>query len=277
MFSYLPAGTPPWPTTVPQLPTSSKVAATNPLAATAVKDAKPKRSASSVLLAAAVLVLIPILGAVATLGALYSKGEFPPQTAARPQATITLPQATPAGSATPGANATAQSNNLPTPNSFSQESNKDLNLSFKYPSDWQAESPQKSSDNSVYVYVHPSVNAVVRIFFWHFSDAASKNFSSPDDLNQQQLQVITQAQQASTSTIQNVQLADPHPTIGGAKWSEQEITYTDGNGNKLHTITLSIQHGPDYYNVLWFTSADLYNEAQQKYTQPMLDSLQFLS
>src|SRR5438874_2142931 len=83
-FSYLPAGTPPWPSTVPQKPLAStattaqagqeKVFPTKPL------PPRPKRSARSVLFITALFILIPLVGIGATLATLWFNGEIPVKT-----------------------------------------------------------------------------------------------------------------------------------------------------------------------------------------------------
>ncbi len=79
-FSYLPVGTPPWPTTVPaRLPYGLESPSVAPVtSATTSQTGKPRRSARSVLLAIAVLVLIPILGSAFTLPILYLYGDLFP-------------------------------------------------------------------------------------------------------------------------------------------------------------------------------------------------------
>lgn len=274
LFSYLPAGTPPWPTTVPQFPSSPNVAATNPLATTsASKDAKPPRSARSVLQAIAVLLLIPIIGAAATLGIAYSKGDFATQKSSQSHASITLPQASPTANATPGGNGTQQSNQLPTPSSFSQSSDKDLNIAFKYPSDWQAETPGKTSSSVTLGYYSQQASMIFRAT--RYSASASAGVSSASEFNQTEIQSIVTAN--SGTNVQDVQPANPQPMIAGTNWTESDVTFTDSNGTKLHVVLISVLHEKSYYRILIFTLDDSYSEAQTKYIQPMLASVQFLS
>src|SRR5207302_1513930 len=78
-FSYLPEGTPSWPTTIPdKLPfvaqANSKVPASQESPSKPEKRAKPP--ARQVALTALMVILIPLVGVLATLGVLYSQGAF---------------------------------------------------------------------------------------------------------------------------------------------------------------------------------------------------------
>jgi hypothetical protein len=76
-FSYLPAGTPPWPTTVPaRLPHTLESPTATAGSVSSSKTEKPKRSLRSILLAVAILVLIPIIGSAFTLTNLYLSGDL---------------------------------------------------------------------------------------------------------------------------------------------------------------------------------------------------------
>src|SRR2546421_7688344 len=122
-FSYLPAGTPPWPNTPPQgYSYESAAAAQAPEAtapaATSVPTPKLRRSASGMLLVIALLALSVVLGAGGTLGVLALNGQFAPVSKVT-AASIPKPAATP-GPGTPTATpaTTSQGNMLPTPGSF---------------------------------------------------------------------------------------------------------------------------------------------------------------
>ena len=83
-FSYLPSGTPAWPSTIPQRPLASagataqagqeKISPTKPL------PSRPKRSARSIFIITALFILIPLVGIGATLGTLWFNGEIPVKT-----------------------------------------------------------------------------------------------------------------------------------------------------------------------------------------------------
>src|SRR5213080_2658383 len=105
-FSYLPAGAPAWPTTVPQMPLYR--AAAN--AETTQEDANlsagkivpgPRRSARSILVIIALLILVPLIGAGATLGMLWANGQFSAN-ATKASVHVPLPrQQTPAATSSP--------------------------------------------------------------------------------------------------------------------------------------------------------------------------------
>src|SRR5947208_4163635 len=73
-FSYLPAGAPPWPAAVPQMPykTGSTAESTREDAnlSAAKISPRPRRTVSSILLTVALLILVPLVGVGATLGIL---------------------------------------------------------------------------------------------------------------------------------------------------------------------------------------------------------------
>src|SRR6266702_1340841 len=87
-FSYLPPGTPAWPTTVLPMPlsvtganTASKEIDRASLTATKPLSSRPKRSARSVLFITALFILVPLIGIGATLGTLWYNGDFPTRAA----------------------------------------------------------------------------------------------------------------------------------------------------------------------------------------------------
>lgn len=80
-FSYLPAGAPPWPASVPRMPLyrdgSTAEGAQEDANLSADKIAsKPRRPLSSILLVIALLILVPLVGVGATLGTLWANGQF---------------------------------------------------------------------------------------------------------------------------------------------------------------------------------------------------------
>src|SRR5579883_1399352 len=83
MFSYLPAGAPPWPTTIPQHFARPQEDTLSSQYEQKKGRTRPKRSAASIAAIAAFIVLVPLLGAAATLGILYLNHEFPTASAAR--------------------------------------------------------------------------------------------------------------------------------------------------------------------------------------------------
>src|SRR5258706_16468283 len=81
-FSYLPEGTPAWPTTAPQSPfytpgATSEVSAQGDEPPFKAGPAKRRRSTRSILLLVAIFVLTPVVGILATLGTLWTNGAIP--------------------------------------------------------------------------------------------------------------------------------------------------------------------------------------------------------
>jgi hypothetical protein len=273
-FSYLPAGAPPWPTSVPaKLPYAVETDSAAPAGLSTSDQAvkKPKRSLRSVVLAVAILVLVPILGSAFTLTNLYLNGDL---FANRPKAAAKVvtgqAQPTPGVQQTPS---TAQGNQLPSPSSFKKTSNSDVNVSLQYPSDWQIQ--PTSGANSHAIDVSPSQQIPLEMVIVRYSDAFSAKVTSADEMNQGRISAVG-SQQGATN-VQVVQTGSPQPTIGGAQWAESEVTYMDGNGNKVHLASISVQHKKTYYNILILSMDEIYSEAMQKYIQPILNSVAFLS
>src|SRR5438876_9591704 len=80
-FSYLPAGAPAWPTTIPPRPqygTATMVPSLEEekLSSAAKPAARPRRSARSMLTILALLVLTSLVGVGATLGVLWANGQI---------------------------------------------------------------------------------------------------------------------------------------------------------------------------------------------------------
>src|SRR6266704_4768034 len=144
-FSYLPAGTPPWPNAAPQsysyvptseIETSQKTAAP---AVTSVPASKPRRSAGSVLLIIGLLALSVVIGVGGTFGLLALNGKFAPAPKVT-VASIPTPAPTP-GPGTPAPTPTTgtQGNLLPTPGSFITINSQAVGISLKYPGNWVAD------------------------------------------------------------------------------------------------------------------------------------------
>jgi len=269
-FSYLPAGTPPWPTSVPaKMPYGREQAASATTVSGSQKE-KSKRSLRSVLLAVAILVLVPILGSVFTLSNLYFSGDLFATHSKPVKAISGQVQPTPAPQQTPN---TTQSNQLPDPASFSNASDKDLNVSLKYPSDWQEETPSKST-NAVSMAIHPTQPIIVFLVARYLGSASSQ-IAGTTQLNQARINGISN--QIGATGVQNVPLPNAKPTIGGATWDESDVVFNDSNGTQNHLATISVLHNKSYYNIIVLMLDNMHTEAMQKYIQPMLDSVQFLS
>lgn len=231
---------------------------------------KPRRSLRNVLLAVTILVLIPILGSVFTLTNLYFSGDLFANHPKQVKATSGRVQPTPNTQQTPS---TTQGNQLPAPTSFNKTSDKDLNVSLKYPSDWQAETPNKSN-NTVAIGIHPSqIN--IAFVVERYLGSASSQFTDANDLNQNTVNAV--GSQIGASKMQNISLPNAKPTIGGATWDEMDVVFSDTSGNKVHLATISVLRNKSYYNIAFLMSDTMHDEAMQKYIQPMLDSVQFLT
>jgi hypothetical protein len=270
-FSYLPAGTPPWPTTVPaRLPYGLESPSVAPVAsATTSQTGKPRRSARSVLLAIAVLVLIPILGSAFTLTNLYLNGDLFPSHA-KAKATTSQVRPTPATQQTPGT--AQQANQLPVPTSFSKSSDKDLNLSLQYPSDWQ-EGPMDKSGGTVTTGFHPAQQLGIVFVVERIID--SSQVQSADALNQ--VIISSAGSQLGATKAQPVSSAETQPTISGTKWTEMDVILSNAQGGENYFASISVLHNKSYYNLAFVLPTTAHDEAMQKYIQPMLDSVQFLS
>lgn len=264
-YTYLPAGTPPWPEAKPQRPPQPLVPE-QPVQPVIPK----KRSTGKILRTVAVLILTPLIGIAATLGVLYGQGQFPPRAAvvgAQSPSTINVaatPTAQPTGTTT---------NQLPNPTSFKQTSSTDLNVSIKYPSDWQANSLQKSTEGVSEDIESQSLGIVFSII--RFSSSFNSQVNGPNDIVQNYLSNLSTAQ--GVNNLQTETSPNQQPTIAGTQWTELDGVFSDDNGNKIHTTVIAVEHNNTYYAIHTFLPEMYYQEATQKYIQPMLNSIQFLS
>ena len=269
-FSYLPPGTPPWPSTIPQ-----RLSQQPPQAAPV---ALPKRSskggARNFLIALAIIILTPLIGAGITLLSLYSQGQFP--TAHASHVHVTAPQAQSTSAATPTAQSSTQQNTLPTPPSFKKTSSTDLNVSLQYPSNWQLGAVQKDTDgnNSITIQSTQYVPMVFQIY--RFSLSTTAQFSSADTVDQAALANIQQNLQG-TSASQAATSTNSQPTIGGIQWTQEEVVLADSSGTKYHIVVSAVMHNKVYYAIIASAPDTYYSDALQKYIQPMYNSFQFLS
>ena len=283
-FSYLPPGTPAWPATVPTMPISvtgnaiqngkdlegRSVAATKPL------PARPKRSPRAVFIITALFILVPLLGIGVTLGSLWINGEFPAKTA---NASLTIPTPTPTPaqqtgtSGTPTPTTAVQTNQLPTPSSFQTYASKEVGVTLKYPVEWPKAAPQSSSDNSITLSFHPQQPNGIVLFVERFSSTTSARLTSTNDVNQGLLSAFQSTQ--GINNLHTITSSTPQLTIAGTQWDEQDATFSTNQGLTYHLVTIAVQHNHLFYNILYYAPSVVYNEAMQKYFQPMLDSIQF--
>ena len=275
-FSYLPAGTPQWPTTAsPNVPykTAGHAEATlEPDYAPIEREPeRPRRKSGSLGLPMVLLLLFVsiLVGGGLTYGvlALQNNGN-----SSRPAHAISLTPAaaqSPAATTTPG----AQGTTLPTPSSFHPISSTDIGVSTQYPSDWTADAPQKSTTSTI-ISVHPTQPDGIAISFERFTQTTSATIKSTNDVNQNNFAQFQAIQ--SVSNFKAVTPAAAQQTIGGAQWDEQDATFSSNNV-VYHLTTIAAQYKQMYYDIVYFAPDSVYGQAVQKYFQPMLSSFKFLS
>jgi hypothetical protein len=268
-FSYLPAGTPPWPTAVPaRLPYAPEPVAAAPVNFAQKQPEKPGRSLRNVLLAVVVLVFVPIFGVAFTLGNLYFNGDLSPKPAAAHK--VVTSQGQTQTTPTP---ATTQGNPLPAPSSFSTASDKDLNLSLQYPSNWQ-KLPIDKSNSTVTAVFQPTQKLGIILIVERYLDTTQ--IQSPDALNQDN--ISSAGSQLGATNAQPVASANTQPTISGTKWTETDVILSDSSsGSQYYFASISVLHNKSYYNIAFLVPPTKHDEAMQKYIQHMLDTMQFLS
>ncbi|HEX4205963.1 MAG TPA: hypothetical protein VHZ51_17555, partial [Ktedonobacteraceae bacterium] len=231
---------------------------------------RTKHAIGHVLLVLAILLATPLVGIGATLAILYSQDQFPPHTAltaTHPLSLIAAPTPTQAAAST--------TNQLPVPTAFKQTSSTDLNVSLKYPADWDAATPQKNSDSDSITQDISSQNLGIVFSIIRFSSSITSQAHNASDINQSYFAAL-----GGTHDVQNLQNAattDQRPTIAGTQWTEANRTFTDSNGDQIHTTIITVEHHNVYYAIRTLLPETYYHEATQKYFQPMLDSFQFLS
>jgi hypothetical protein len=294
-FSYLPAGTPPWPTSVPARSSYDPEAALQSRMQEEQNFAekitsRPRRSPKRMAGILALLILVPIVGIGATLGILWSSGQFTFRQAAtsnvavptvQPNTNSTTPgiARTPGGATTPvpGTTPSAQAGILPTPTSFQTSKNTQMGISVQYPSNWSVDPLQTSSNGNTSLYIHPPQQEGLPVAFsiGKINSSNSAHVTGTNVVNQANLQGFGTAQ--SLNNMQAVTNAPQHVTIAGVSWDEQDATFTDSNGNLYRVSSISVKHNQLYYNILFFAPDSVYSEAMQKYYSKMLTTFQFLS
>ncbi len=252
-FSYLPAGTPPWPSAAPQsysyvptsaIETSQKTAAP---AVTSVPASKPRRSAGSVLLIIGLLALSVVIGVGGTFGLLALNGA--PTTS-------------------------GQGNLLPSPGSFITINSQAVGISLKYPGNWVADPPQ-SDTNTTAINIHPQQQIGIDFVVQRLSTSATTQAGSADGFNQANLQSFKT--DTNLHNYNEVQPANATPTIGGVQWAERDATFANNANIVFHVVSISVKRNNLIYNISYFAPDVAYGEAMQKYYSQMLTSFQFTS
>jgi len=291
-FSYLPAGTPPWPTTVPPRLPFVVDAAPAPNMGTQIAASKAPaqsgRSAGTIIAIIAVLILTPIIGTIATFAIMAANGSLaapndtgtsttntnvqPTPIATFQAAPTTTTQGTPQGASTPSAQGTAQ----PASGNFKTTSNSDVNVSLLYPSSWTLQPQQPDQAGDTELAIGPSDSTSKTVFsIIRLSSTISSSFPSADALNSYNIDSLSKA--TGVHSLQKVQGSGQQPTIGGTKWVQQEAVFTDDSNQKIHFTTISVEHNKLYYTINFYAPDTNYSDSLQKYFTPMLNSLKFLS
>lgn len=276
-FSYLPAGAPQWPAYVPTNIANMAYAPGQDQPGTLASDqagasAEKLPGRKSTLGAPAILLLFLVsilIGGGLTYGLLaLGRGNTQAPTP------ITLHPASTAAASPGAASPTPSGNQLPTPASFLTVTNQDVGISVKYPSDWVLDPPQKTTQ-SAYLDMHPSQQNGLIMNLERYTSSASNSFKSTNDVNDNniaQLQGVT-----GLTNFQSVQPTAPQQAAAGVQWDEKDVTFNNSNGLLFHFATIAVHYKNQYYDIFYSAPGSEFNEAFQKYFQPMLSSLKFLT
>ena len=286
-FSYLPAGTPQWPSTAsaqtPYAPARQMQRTqtdTPPAALDIVEPERPKRKAGSLSLPMVLLLLLAsvLVGGGLTFGALALGGRGNSNQPTRivsitPPASPTAAPSTTPGTLSPTPSATGDQ--LPTPISFQRGVSTDLGFSMQFPSGWVQDKTQQVSNGNKDIVFHPSTQLPVTLFIAQISASNSAQVSSTTDINTANIDGF-----GSANSLPTPQVLTNTPTsrkVGGVSWDEEDAMFGSGATNSLHVVSLSVKHNVYYYNILFFAPTSAYDEAMSKYYSKMLDSFQFTS
>lgn len=274
-FSYLPAGAPPWPASVPGRYAYGAGSPAPVQPTTPHLTEKSGRSVGRTVMTFALILLITLLvGVGGTLGVLASQGHFSPQAPAATKKVVVQP--TQATSATPAPTTSAQTNQLPDPTSFKLTSVKDVNAALEYPSNWVQDALQKTTDgNSLGIHSPQAQQLGISFFLMRFSTSTSATITSPDQINQSNVQQFSTL--TGVSNMQTLPSNGSAPTIGGTSWMELDASFTNANSVKLDLTSISVEHNKLYYNIVVLAPDAYYTEAMQKYIQHMFTTFKFLS
>ncbi len=284
-FSYLPSGTPQWPTTasaqMPYTPQTQRTqTGTPPVSPVTEEPERPKRKPGSLSLPMVLLLLLAsvLVGGGVTFGTLALGGRGNSNQPAR-IISITPPASpTAAPSSTPGTlspTPSATTNQLPTPISFQRGVSSDLGFSMQFPSGWVQDKTQQVSNGNKDIVFHPSAQLPVTLFIAQISASNSAQVSSTADINMANIDGF-----GTANSLPSPQVLTNTPTsrkVGGVAWDEEDATFGSSATNSLHVVSLSVKHNVYYYNILFFAPTSAYDEAMSKYYSKMLDSFQFTS
>ena len=269
-FSYLPAGAPPWPTMVPQqfsftpAPVPQAAFSTAPV----VEKAPEKKRTLGIPAILSLLILSILIGGGLAFGLVTLNRQ--PATAGT-QRPVALPTA--GTGATPATTPTTGTSQLPDVPSFATFSNTTMGVSIQYPSDWQQPTPQTTQSNDIVVSLLPQQQLGIQVQLIRFSPSTTAQEQNAAAVNQFILNGFKQNQgvnnfQATTASKR---------TLGGTQWDEQDATFANSQGDNFDFVTLTVQHNKNYFTIFFYCPDVYYQEAIQKYFQPMLNSFKFLS
>jgi hypothetical protein len=239
------------------------------LAVAAEKAPVRKRSLS--IPAMLLLFFIAILvGGGVTFG-LLQLGKEPGQPPRPVTLNVTPAATTGAGQVSPTPTTTDQ---LPTPSTYVNASSANVGLSFKYPSNWTLE-PAQSTAQSNYLDLHPTTFSGFLLQIERFTPSGSTSFKSTGDVNTNNIEQIKSG--SGLTNFQDVQPPSPQQKVAGVEWDEQDITFDNSDGVTFYFVTIAVNYKNLYYDIVYFAPQSVFSEAIQKYYQPMLSSLQFLT
>jgi hypothetical protein len=281
-FSYLPAGVPSWPTSVPQNLQYTAGASLPPAdfiekeegSSVAKSTVATKKARLNVLAVIGLLLLSILIGGGLTLGILYANGQklsFAPQPTLPP---VQLPTAS--ASPTPGSlTPTAQGTQLPTPTAFQTANSSALGITLQYPADWVEDPVQQTTSGNSFVTFHPQQQLPVGMSIGRLSTTNSASVTSASQVNQANIQAFGSVNNLGTAQI--LTNTPQHRSIGGVPWDEQDATYTASNNTPVHFVSISVKHNQYYFNIQFFAPTNVFDEAMQKYYTEMLNTFKFTS
>lgn len=284
-LSYLPPGTPTWPTNVPR--GAAAVYTTLDSVSPTVVMPRPqlasqqtaRRTGRNWLLIAAVIILVPILGAAFTFGSLLLSGHRGTTQPLSQQASSSTTNGSSSSQrpATSGTGTAATGNQLPTPQKFQDLTSISalIGVTMKYPSNWVASQPQQTQYGNSVILSPQQQQFGIEFAIGRYTAQVTSSVASADVMNQQILQALS-----TSAGVNNFQLTSSAPsqrTISGTAWEEQDAAFNDDNNTKIDVLSISVEHNKLYYNIETIIPDMYYNEAMQKYIQPMLDSVKFVS
>lgn len=284
-FSYLPAGTPQWPTSIPSPdmfvshglsgwePAQADSRLGNELAGDVGEKVIPGKRALSIPTLITLFIVTIIVGGGLTYGLLaLGHGNDQAQAAVTLHLSSPTPNATTPAQASPSA--TTQTSQLPTPTSFLTINNTQVGLSINYPSDWVLD-PIQTSTQGAFLSMHPSQQNGVFIALQRYSASTSTQFKTTADVNSNNLAQFQGVQ--GVASIQEIQPTTAQQTIGGVAWDEKDATFITTSGVSFHLISVAVQYKKLYYTIVYYAPNTVFTEAVQKYFQPMLTSIKFLT